>query len=396
MKVALIQEHIDPARGGAETSTLEMARHLAELGPDVTIVYSADAGTTPYVRDNVTYLPIITAGASKLLRTYRFVSGVQALCRVERFAIVHAITPCLTANVYQPRGGTYPETIRRSTALAPAAVRWLKRLGRRFNARQNFLQRVERLLLTKHRARVMVAAVSDYVRRQVVEGYDFPAERAQVVFNGVDSRPLSADESAKQRIELRGRLGLGEAQKLVLFVAHNFRLKGLRELLMALAHGGAPQAGAHLVVAGRDRTGPYEQLAARQGHVHFVGTDTPVRAWYAAADVLAHPTWYDPCSRVVLEALAAGLPVVTTHYNGAAEAMTVGRHGAVVPVPNDRAALWAALQAALQPEVRAACLADRAALAERVSMARHARELLALYETVQQDQRAARRVEHTP
>jgi len=71
--------------------------------------------------------------------------------------------------------------------------------------------------------------------------------------------------------------------------------------------------------------------------------------------VVAHPTWYDPCSRVVLEALAVGLPAVTTRYNGAAEVMEVGRHGTVIDEPQDVAALAQALRTTLAPEVRAAC-----------------------------------------
>jgi UDP-glucose:(heptosyl)LPS alpha-1,3-glucosyltransferase len=138
-------------------------------------------------------------------------------------------------------------------------------------------------------------------------------------------------------------------------------------------------------VAGRDDAGPARRLATALGvlpRVRFVGTETPVRHWYAAADVLAHPTWYDPCSRVVLEALCAGLPVVTTRFNGAAEALTPGRHGEVIADPANAAELAGALARALAPSVRAACLADAEPLRARLSMDRHARELQALYDEI--------------
>jgi UDP-glucose:(heptosyl)LPS alpha-1,3-glucosyltransferase len=65
--------------------------------------------------------------------------------------------------------------------------------------------------------------------------------------------------------------------------------------------------------------------------------------------VLALPTLYDPCSNVVLEALACGLPAVTTAANGAAEFITPGGNGAVIPQPDDIAGLTAALTTFLAP-----------------------------------------------
>ncbi len=111
MRVAIVQETVDVRRGGAETSTVEMARALAGLGLDVAVVHSGTSEAA-FVQDNVTFLPLAVRGLTRVGRTYRFIQGVHRLCRAERFDIVHAITPCLAANVYQPRGGTYAETVR--------------------------------------------------------------------------------------------------------------------------------------------------------------------------------------------------------------------------------------------------------------------------------------------
>jgi UDP-glucose:(heptosyl)LPS alpha-1,3-glucosyltransferase len=384
MRIAIVQETVDTQRGGAETSTRELAGHLAALGVEVTVVYRGERAAA-LTDERVTYLPIAVAGFSRALRTYRFVQAVPGVCRELRCDVVHAITPCLCADVYQPRGGTFAETVARGlAAVRSPAARAVKRVGRLFNVRQRFLLRLERTLLRRRPARVVVAAVSQYVGRQVTEGYGFPAERTRVIFNGVDVAPLAEGERERRREERRRALGLESTVPLVLFVAHNFKLKGLEALLYAVADGA--HAGAepcHLVVAGRDRPERYRRLAARLGlgeRVHFVGAQTPIREWYAAADVLAHPTWYDPCSRVVLEALALGLPVVTTRLNGAAEVMEPGRHGEVIARPADTAALAASLRRALDPAVGAACRADAARLRVELSMARHARELKALYE----------------
>lgn len=380
MRVALVQEHVDIGRGGAETSTIEMARHLADRGLDVSVLHAGSGAL--FIRDNVRYHPLAAPGATRALRTYRFIRAAQDAVRIMPFDIVQAITPCPGANVYQPRGGTYRATIDRTLARSRPPWRWVRSFGRRFNIRQRFLFRLERAMLTRHGGRVHVAAVSDYVRRQVeAEGGRNPA-RVRVVFNGVGIAPWGSGERAHLRDDARHDLRFGSKTPVVLFVAHNFRLKGLIELLRALAAGDADW---RLIVAGRDDADVYVPLVKYLGlaeRVKFVGAAHDVRRWYAAADVLAHPTWYDPCSRVVLESLSLGMPVVTTRYNGAAEVLEVGRHGMVVDEPDDIDGLVAGLREALRPAVRAACHDDSARLHAQLSMARHVEELHTLYEDI--------------
>jgi len=381
MKVAIVQEHVAVQRGGAETSTVELAQHLAELGLDVSVVCAAGSAA-PGAAHGVRFIAAPADGPSRAWRTYRFVQAAREICRSGSFDIVHAITPCLSAQVYQPRGGTYAETVARSLAPVRSALwRGLKRCARRFNMRQRFLLRLEQTLLGKYSSRVVVAALSDYVRRQVVEGLSFPAARTRVIFNGVDITPPAPAEATELRAALRRNYGWSADTPVLLLAAHNFRLKGLAELLHAAADPTARDW--QIVVAGRDNPWPYLRLAARlglAGRVHFVGTQRPLVHWYVTVDVLAHPTWYDPCSRVVLEAVSLGLPVVTTRYNGASEVLVPGRHGAIIAEPDDAAELTAALQQALQPAVRRACQADAPRLREHLSMRRHARDLATLYE----------------
>ncbi len=399
MRVAIVQEHVDPQRGGAETSTLQMARHLAALGLDVSVVCSATSPASSEPQASADVRPgggpraarlsmrqIPCGDGSRVARTVRFVSAADQFCRLEGFDIVHAVTPCLSASVYQPRGGTYVETVARSVARARTPVgRLIKRIARRFNRRQRLLLLLERELLTGQDP-PMVAAVSDYVRRQVESAFlRFPRERIRVVFNGVEIAPLPSDQAAAERAALRKELGVAQGRPLVLFVAHNFKLKGLGELIRAGATPAGRQVDWLLVVAGRDDPRSHARLARRLGvgqRVKFVGTKYPVEALYAAAGVLAHPTWYDPCSRVVLEALACGLPVVTTRWNGAAEVMQAGRHGEVIDTPADAPALAAAIARCFDLELACACRAGAPMMRERVSMARHARELKMVYEQV--------------
>lgn len=383
MRVAVVQERIDPRRGGAETSTLEMARHLAAQC-DVTLVCAATSAAADLaaIAGPVRVHAVVGGGGSRTQQTVRFVAEADRYCRMEAFDVVHAVSPCLSATVYQPRGGTYPETIRRGIASGRSVLgRWVRWFARRTNRRQRFLMLLERALLTGGRPPV-VAALSEYVRRQVRDGYGVPDDRIRVIFNGVDVARFSAAEAAAAREARRADLGVGRETPLALFAAHNFALKGLRELIEAAATPVGRRAGFHVVVTGRDRERSYRRRATRLGvggRLHFVGATADLRPYYAAVDALAHPTWYDPCSRVVLEALCFGLPVVTTRFNGAAEVIEPGRNGFVIGTPADAAALATALAEALHPAVRTSAAAAAESVRDPLSMARHARQLCELY-----------------
>ncbi len=387
MRVAICQETIDVRRGGAETSTLEMARHLRALGAIVTLVASAEPAQLERVctAEGLGCVAISPAGG-KRTRTRRYVEQQARVCRAGAFDIVHAVTPCRVADVYQPRGGTYPETIRRSVALGGARLtRLIRAITRRFNFRQQYLRDIERRLLIQ-RPGPCVAALSRYVGYQIRRDFpDLPEPQLFDVFNGVDFEPLPADIEAQTRARLRQTWDAQRGRPVALFVAHNFKLKGLAELIRASATATGRAADWLVVVAGRDNARPYQRLAARlaiASRVKFIGAETPVAQLYAASDVLTHPTWYDPCSRVVLEALCAGLPVVTTQWNGAAEAIERGRTGIVISDPGDAESLAGGIAGALGPRLAATCRQAADAAREKLSMARHARELLALYKLI--------------
>jgi UDP-glucose:(heptosyl)LPS alpha-1,3-glucosyltransferase len=147
----------------------------------------------------------------------------------------------------------------------------------------------------------------------------------------------------------------------------------------------ATKANAHLLVVGNRRTSTFQRQARRLGvesHVTFLGPVDDPTACYAAADVYVQPTCYDCCSLVVLEALASGLPVITTSYNGAGELLTKGRHGYVVDDPFDPAPLADSMTKLLDGAIRLEMGINARALAEQHSFERNAGEIRDLYDEV--------------
>jgi UDP-glucose:(heptosyl)LPS alpha-1,3-glucosyltransferase len=175
-------------------------------------------------------------------------------------------------------------------------------------------------------------------------------------------------------------------------IAQDFERKGLREAILAICRGNGNAERPSLLVVGKEDTRKYEQLASRSCNakdVTFAGrTDDPY-SFYEAADFFVLPTRHDPCSLVVLEALAMGLPVVSTVFNGACEIMTDGKHGFVLNDSSDVEALAAALRKlmdrARREQMSRACLELR----PRLAYAHHLERLLAVYSGLRREQPGA-------
>src|SRR5262249_46218963 len=114
-----------------------------------------------------------------------------------------------------------------------------------------------------------------------------------------------------------------------------------------------------------------------------------MRGSYFGADFLVHPTFYDPCSLVVLEALACGLPVITSRYNGASELLAPPREGYVLADPHDHARLAGGLAQLCDPARRSACAQGARRTAAQWTFEHHYRQLLQVFVEAAARKRAA-------
>jgi len=115
--------------------------------------------------------------------------------------------------------------------------------------------------------------------------------------------------------------------------------------------------------------------------IQYAGTTDAPERFYAAADVFCFPSYYDPCANVVLEALACGLPVVTSTTNGSGEILTAGKEGYAVD-PDDAEGMGECIGEFFDAERRAAASKAARALAEARPIERNFREIMGVYEKV--------------
>lgn len=377
MKIALVSEWLDAGRGGAETSALQFITQLLKHDIDLHVFTRSAPANAP----RMTVHTIPAHGWTRTAASRDFMMKVEVAVQCQPFDIVHAITPCRRADIYQPRGGTVAESIQRNLALRSSGpTRLVKRVANFFNAKQRNDLAIEREMM---RSGAVVAALSQYVVRQMKDHYQLPDERIRLVFNGIDHAPRSATEREKSRAEIRAELGLSNEDLLVILIAHNFKLKGVATWMEALALlRSQGVTNVRSLVIGKGVTPAWHQRNRRlglEGHLTFTGPTDRAAALRDAADVLVHPTYYDPCSRVVLEALADGLPCIASRWDGSAEMIEPGVSGLVIRDPGDASALAEAVRKLLDSPLRAAISKKAMTLRERISMARHAGEMVALY-----------------
>jgi UDP-glucose:(heptosyl)LPS alpha-1,3-glucosyltransferase len=316
------------------------------------------------------------AGPAAILPLVFAVSALAVTRRWRgRLDLVHSHTKSLGDDIVSPGGSAH----RAYVGLLQRESAGLRRLALPWHPYHRSMLTVERFQLAQAR-RIVVN--SGWSRSVLAGAYPRVRERVAVVHNGVDTEHFTPTLRRDLRQATRSRLGLGAGETVFLFVGAGDRRKGLHELLSAFA--GLAARPVRLVVLGRRDPKEAARIAATLARltlgdrVVLQNFAPDPRPYYAAADAFVLPTKFDPFSNATAEALACGLPVVTTASNGVSELMVDGREGFVVPDPRDVAALRLALERVLEAD-RARMGEAARALAETLTWKRHVDAMLGLY-----------------
>ncbi|MDZ4781087.1 MAG: glycosyltransferase family 4 protein [Planctomycetia bacterium] len=376
MKIGLVLDWYDPRRGGVEQWTHQFAAQLIAARHEVHVVarrFALAAAPAGMICHEV------SAGNSRL----EFAAAAESALRRLNLDVVHETGCGWHADVFQPHGGSRVAAFERNLELLPAWQRpWKRRLAQWLPRYREFGALAARQFAADGRH---FLALSEMVAEDLRRFHQTPPESTKIIYNGVDTERFSPARREEYRSTVRERLGVEDAV-LLLIVAHNFRLKGVPALMMAaaqLVRAGLP---VHVAVAGGKRSGGYVRWARSLGiaaQTTFLGSIDDVVPYYAAADIYVQPTFYDPCSLVVLEALSAGLPVVTTRWNGAGELITNNLEGHVLDQPDDADALASTLVPLVLSESRREAMGRAARqLALAHTLERNCQEIVGVYEEV--------------
>ncbi len=359
MKIGLVRSGYS-ATGGAEAYLLRLAAELARRGHEPMLISDVRWPDEALAAHDLRLARTVFEGRDPLVfadtlkeALAKFSLGVDLLFSLER------VWSC---DLYRAGDGVHAAWLERRATYEPGWRPFLRGL----HPKHRQLLKLERALFTGGAARII--ANSEMVKREITAHFGTPAGQIKVIYNGLPA--TTAPPDARQKV--RQELGLAETEYVALFVGSGWERKGLRHAIEAVQH--AP--GVTLLVAGR---GKQRRLGADE-RVHFLGPRNDVPQLLAAADVFILPTLYDPFSNACLEALAAGLPVITTEANGFAEIIRAGVEGDVVARADDVAALSTALRHWDDPERRAAIRPQLLALGARYTIEENVRQTLELIE----------------
>ena len=379
MNIALCYESVLPARGGAETYIADLARRLVRDGHAVHLYASRwDAAALPAV---VTFHRIDSPKGLRFLRPWRFGRAVLAELAKHRHDVSVGFDKTWGQDVLYPQGGLHAASQEHNLRKSRGGFgRWLARLGKWCAPAYWSFRALERKQYLGPKPPLVVVN-SRMVQGHFLQHYGIPADRLRVVHSAIDPDRFIAANRAELRAKERAAWGIGDAEPVGLFVAMNYRLKGLDPLLRGLA-AMPKDSPLKISIVGHPKFGKYRRRAVANGlkdRAIFLGHRSDPKSAYFAADFLVHPTFYDPCSLVVLEALACGLPVITTRFNGASELMDAPASGVVLDDPHDSAAMAKALSAMGDPLSRAAMSQAARTAAEKWTFEMHYRALLAVF-----------------
>jgi UDP-glucose:(heptosyl)LPS alpha-1,3-glucosyltransferase len=231
---------------------------------------------------------------------------------------------------------------------------------------RQILQLEEALFARRGAGRVIVA--SEMVKNEIVDLYDYPAGKVDLVRNGVPLDQFRFDPGLRETA--RVNLKLHAEEIVLLFVGSGWERKGLLFAMEAMAM--CRERRLRLLVAGRGKTQGY----FKSKRVRFLGEVVDLLPVYAATDIFILPTTYDPFSNACLEAFACGLPVITTRANGFSEIIEPEVHGSVVERANDLAALRDAIRFWSDAERRAAARSTIIARASQFDISKNVERTL--------------------
>lgn len=319
MQIALIRQRYT-AFGGAERFVANALEALKSQGAQLTLVtrrWQGQAGLDAIVCDPF-YL-------GSLWRDWGFARAVCRELARRDFDLVqsHERIPC--CDVYRAGDGVHGQWLAERCRALPAP----QRLGLRLNPYHRYVLAAEKKLFASPRLKAVICN-SRMVEEEIRRHFGVAEEKLHVIYSGVDTAAFHPELRTRHRRAVRERHGIPNDAPVFLHVGSGFERKGIARLLAALAR--LPDA-AHALIVGKDKhLKRFQRLADHlglAGRVLFTGGLTDVKPCYGAADVFCLPSLYDPFPNAVLEAMASGLPVVTSTKCGAAELIEPGNNGFV-------------------------------------------------------------------
>lgn len=334
--IALALEKFKRHSGGAESYALSLAETLIQRGWEVHL-YAQEWDGFPE-KAIFHRIPIIQYLPSWAQMLY-FALMHKRMVQRENLDVVVGFGNTIFMNVYQSHGGVHRYSTRRKCfSIRNPLLRFLKRVLVFLSLKDKVRNWIESAPFREQPAPKIIA-ISQMVVDDFVSCYRVKPGDISLIYNGIDLAKFNPGIRAELRGELRKELNIADDQVMFLFLSYTLRKKGIFPLIEAAAILHARHKGKFkIVIVGKKPQQSVLGMVSKHGlseTLLFHGPTKNPLLYFANADVFVLPTYYDTCSLVTIEAMACGLPVITSECNGAAGIIDSGVDGHVIKHPPD-------------------------------------------------------------
>jgi len=353
--------------GGAEQFASELTGKLRDKTKDAFHVlanrWAPDSGAVRFER-----IPIVSF--PKWLTTISFAWFAQRQIRRSNFDLVHSHERIFAADLFTLHGVPHrywvDQVRRKRMSLHDRATAW-----------------VERKLVLEGGCRKFVA-VSHLTRDIFLQEYPIDPDKVAVIHPGVELSDYRRENKDDVRHAVRSSLGISENELVMVFASMNFEIKGLDNIIASLGRLPKQIPRFKLVVAGKGNAKKYRKIANEAGvaeNIVFTGVlnREKLTDLYLAGDLYVMLSKFDTFGMVVLEAMAAGLPVMVSSHVGAKDLVVQNENGFVVDDPSDHVGVASRLQALMDENTRRRMSAAALATADENSWDAVTEKYQALY-----------------
>ena len=373
MKIAIIRQKF-VLYGGAEQFVQGYIQQLAEAGHDIHI-FANQWSSSDHPNIHLHHVPAFKLNA--FIRTLSFAWFAARAVGKESFDIIQSHEKTWKQNVYRVGDGCHKEWLDQRKRFLPA----LKGFSLTCNPFHRLILKLEKSIFESGQCRKFIA-ISQMVKNDILKHYHCPQENISVVYNGVDLTRFHPENKNIHRENIRNALGIPKNSVLILFVGSGFERKGLKSLLQATKYFKSKDW--RLVIMGKGKWKKYIHFAPEnlRSQIIYKEPVPDIEKYYAAADIFALPSIYEPFGNANLEALASGLPVITTRHCGAADIIQHRLNGLIVEAPESSEEVAENINSLFDPTVRQSMGQNGRVLAEQFSVEKNTHEMVKIYEDI--------------
>lgn len=319
MKLAFIKKRFS-IHGGAEKYLQTLVKYLKLSGFEIHIFASEWEK-----EEGIVFHKVRSLSFTSFLSTITFAANVKKeINKNTGAACVISFERTTCQDIYRAGEGCHAEWLN----IRSKAESFCRRLSFRINPLHISILALEKKLFENT---PLIIANSQMVKNQIMQHYAVQEHKIMIIYNGVDLTRFTPGDKLRWKDTVRRSLSIPADSPVVLFVGSGFERKGLETLIESVSFLRKPLL--KVLVIGKGNVNKYREFAREKSisdNILFLDPQIEIEKYYAAADLFVLPTLYDPFSNATLEAMASGLPVITTKNNGVSELIENGQEGYIL------------------------------------------------------------------